>query len=159
MQQSLSWLNQCIIYTAAFKECLTRLTHFIRYDLFSTPLYVFMKGSYTPVKISDLLPLTTRSIEWYYDSQKNCFYQPNYEDLKYERSTILSAELIGDTIQEDLTPFFENSMWSGYQEPTELHYASAWAISKGKYIPFDGTYNLRFVNIDCNEITRNMVGT
>jgi hypothetical protein len=153
MQQALIYANYAMVWLDVFKQAAIRVTHFVRYEILSTPVYVFLKGTHIPVKSSDLLPCPPTSVDWYYDSSDNYFYQP-MSSVKRERPSVLSAELVGAQYQEELTPFFEGVHWSGDKEPSHLHYVSAWAIKKGKCVPFNGEYSLKLVTNGCEEITR-----
>jgi len=153
MQEALIFANQFMIYSDACKRGLYRLANFIWNDLLSKPIYAFTKGSLVPVKVADVLPSPMSSIEWYYDSLNNYFYTYSSINNTRNRTPILSAELISDKYQADLTAHFENVYWSGDMEPTHMHYVSAWAVQMGKYVPFDGTYSLKVVKNTCEEIT------
>jgi hypothetical protein len=152
MQQALIYANYAMVWLETFKQVAIRLTYFVRDEILSKPVYVFLKGCYVPVKLNDLLPFSPENVDWYYDSAENHFYKST--SLKRERSTILSAELISDRYRDELTTFFENAYWSGDKEPSQLHYVSAWAVMRGKRIPFDGTYSLKMVTNGCEEITK-----
>jgi hypothetical protein len=68
--------------------------------------------------------------------------------------SILSLELKVGNTEYDLTTFFERVRYSWDSEPSIQQYISAWAVSQGKYVVFDGTVHVDVImsNGEMNEL-------
>jgi hypothetical protein len=147
--QLLSVINSTFQIYNTFEKYFSRLIWFATTELFAeNPIYVFLKSSPIPIMKDKLFHAT--NIEYIFDSEKNTITMDSDDKLK--PLTILSAEIFKEdhtgesTELYEITNFLETMRWSGTKEPTPEHLASAWAITKNKYLTFDGSLSMRFVN-------------